>query len=213
MTSLCWAGKEPSCGCSSPGAGGAPRPFLGKPNAARAGGVSPLKVQHEASAVGLRNAWPLYQESQILPAVSKRGMMINSQCNIKRWYRNTPQRLSSSLAFSRETLASSCTGVRAPCPAWAFPTGISRGFVPSELHEGLSQRGSTLSPLPQGPAQRSRSHPAPLCTAGVSCVFACPRTTARLSSFQFLLVCTSYTVYNKVNQLHMVLLQSVIFFI
>lgn len=61
--------------------------------------------------------------------------------------------------------------------------------------------------------QRSSSHPALKCTAGASCLFACSRTTVRLSSFKFLLVCTSYTVYNKVNQLHMVLLQSVIFFI
>lgn len=37
---------------------GAPRPFLGKPNAAHAGGVSPLKVQHGARAVGLGSAWP-----------------------------------------------------------------------------------------------------------------------------------------------------------
>lgn len=67
-----------------------------------------------------------------------------------------------------------------------------QGFVPPKLYKGFAS--TWLSPHPS-----AQITPAPEYTAGISPSSACSRTTVTLSSFEFLLVCTSYTVYNKVK--------------
>lgn len=77
--------------------------------------------------------------------------------------------------------------------ARASPDRTSRVCSTKAL-QGICQhrlRGQ-LSPHPQ-------VTPALEYSAGISPSSACSRTTVTLSSFEFLLVCTSYTVYNKVK--------------
>lgn len=95
-------------------------------------------------------------------------------------------------------------------PSWRNPSNLPHWQQPSAQRsadrtsrvcstkalQGICQhllRG-WLSPHPS-----AQITPAPEYTAGISPSSACSRTTVTLSSFEFLLVCTSYTVYNKVK--------------